>query len=50
MNDLDRIAQAIRDFDFGDYGMSDVDPNSEYAEWVPALAAKIRAALNKEQR
>ncbi|ATW61331.1 hypothetical protein SEA_ALSABER_57 [Streptomyces phage Alsaber] len=42
----DQIEQAIRDFDWDDYGLDVVDPHSEYAEWVPALAEKIaRRAL-----
>ena len=41
------IAAAIRKFQFWDYGMDDVDPRSEYAEWVPDLAAAIAAALER---
>ncbi|WJN63153.1 hypothetical protein [Streptomyces phage phiScoe44] len=42
----DQIEQAIREFDFSDFGLDNVDPNSEYAEWVPVLAEKIaRRAL-----
>lgn len=39
------IEQAIRDFPFSNYGLGDVDPNHRDAEWVPALAKKIVAAL-----
>jgi hypothetical protein len=39
----DQIAEVIREFPFHDYGMDEVDPRSEYAEWVPALAAGIAA-------
>jgi hypothetical protein len=45
---VDRVSaaeDAIRNFDFDDYGMDDVDPTSEYAEWVPDLATKIEAAV-----
>jgi predicted extracellular nuclease len=38
------IVAAIKAFDFDDYGMDEVDPNDEYAEWVPALAEQIAAA------
>ncbi|WJN63386.1 hypothetical protein [Streptomyces phage phiScoe55] len=37
----DQIEQAIREFDFSDFGLDNVDPNSEFAEWVPILAEKI---------
>lgn len=50
MNDLDRIADAIRNFDFSNYGLDDVNPRSQYAEWVPDLAEKILTALNQEQQ
>jgi hypothetical protein len=40
--------KAIRKFNFGNYGMDDVDPKSEYAEWVPDLAAKIEAAVREQ--
>jgi hypothetical protein len=39
------VAAAIRQFDFGDYGLDIVDPNSEYAEWVPDLASAIVSNL-----
>jgi hypothetical protein len=39
------ITEAIREFPFWDYGMDDVDPRSEYAEWVPALAKQITDAI-----
>lgn len=39
----DQIAAVLRGFPFWDYGMDDVDPRSEYAEWVPALAERIAA-------
>jgi hypothetical protein len=41
------IREVIRDFAFWDYGMDDVDPQSEYAEWVPDLAANIAKALER---
>ncbi|GAA0705471.1 hypothetical protein GCM10010193_70700 [Kitasatospora atroaurantiaca] len=37
--------QAIRAFDFWDYGLNEVDPESEYAEWVAPLAAAVVAAI-----
>lgn len=46
--DAERVAAAIRAFRFWNYGMDDVDPNSEYAEWVPALAADIVASFVPE--
>ncbi|MFH9761344.1 hypothetical protein ACH4MJ_04315 [Streptomyces anulatus] len=39
------VVQAIRDFQFDNYGLDDVDPNSEYAEWVGDLASSIVGAL-----
>lgn len=39
------IRAAILDFDFEGYGLHDVDPTSEYAEWVGDLAAAIAGAL-----
>lgn len=39
------IQGAIKEFPFWDYGLNDVDPESEYAEWVPDLAQKIAQAL-----
>ncbi len=41
MSVTDQIATVIRSFPFWDYGMSDVDPNDRYAEWVTDLAARI---------
>lgn len=41
------VAAAIREFPFWDYGMDDVDPKSEYAEWVPDLAKQITVALKE---
>lgn len=43
------VEQAIRDFKFWDYGLDVVDPNSEYAEWVPDLAMAIVAAVQSEE-
>ncbi|MFC8447686.1 hypothetical protein [Kitasatospora sp. NPDC057223] len=37
--------QAIRAFAFWDFGLNEVDPESEYAEWVAPLAAAIVAAI-----
>jgi hypothetical protein len=37
--------QAIRDFDFWDYGLNEVDPGGEYAEWVTPLAAAVVKAI-----
>jgi hypothetical protein len=42
------IAQAIRDFRFSDHGMPWMAPESARAEWVPALAAAIVAALDNQ--
>ncbi|MGW9299637.1 hypothetical protein ACWHA3_02265 [Streptomyces cyaneofuscatus] len=39
------VVQAIRDFQFHNYGLDTVDPNSEYAEWVGDLASVIVGAL-----
>ncbi len=41
MSTTDQIAAVIRNFPFWDYGMSDVNPNDRYAEWVADLAAPI---------
>lgn len=38
---ISRVTEAIKEFDFWDYGLNEVDPHSEYAEWVPDLANKI---------
>lgn len=35
------VASAIRDFPFDNYGLDDVDPTDENAEWVEDLAAAI---------
>lgn len=40
--------QAIRDFAFDNYGMDEVDPKSEYAEWVPDLAAAVEKAIRAQ--
>ena len=40
--------EAIREFPFWDYGMDEVDPKSEYAEWVPELAAVVEEAVRKQ--
>lgn len=42
------IRAAIRDFDFTNYGLDDVDPTSEYAEWVGDLASAIAGALSDD--
>lgn len=41
------VQQAIENFPFDDYGLDDTDPNSEYAEWVPALATAIVETLGE---
>ena len=41
----DAITAAIKAFKFWDYGLDATDPNSEYAEWVPDLAAAIHKAV-----
>lgn len=47
-------ADAVRQFHWDDYGLDDVDPNSEYAEWVEPLSraavAKARPELYREVR
>lgn len=50
MSALDRtISDVIREFDFGDFGMDDVDialhDDPDAQEWVPALAEKIGDAV-----
>ncbi len=40
--------EAIRAFDFGDYSMDEVDPKSEYAEWVPDPAKAVEAAVRAQ--
>ena len=35
------VSNAIRAFPFWDFGMDDVDPNDEAAEWVFELAVKV---------
>lgn len=40
--------EAIRDFAFWNYGMDEVDPKSEYAEWVPDLAAAVEKAVREQ--
>ncbi len=42
-----RIEEAIRTFPFDDFGLSEIDPRSEFAEWVPFLAKRITAALKE---
>jgi hypothetical protein len=42
--------EAIRAFPFWDYGMDDVDPNDEYAEWVWELAVKVADSVLAEAR
>ncbi|WUH94605.1 hypothetical protein OG900_33620 [Streptomyces sp. NBC_00433] len=44
MSAIDAVTAAIKAFDFEDYGLHEVDPTSEYAEWVPVLAAAVHAA------
>jgi hypothetical protein len=46
----DAIADAIRAFDFSNYGLDDVDPKSVYAEWVPDLAEWIRSSIEQQIR
>lgn len=45
------IERAIRSFDFGDYGLNDVDialhDDPEAQEWVPELASTIIRAIEK---
>lgn len=48
MTGINAVTAAIKAFDFEDYGLHEVDPNSEYAEWVPALAAAVAAAARPE--
>lgn len=40
------IRATVRDFDFSNYGLDDVDPRSEYAEWVGDLASAIAGAIS----
>jgi hypothetical protein len=40
----DAITAAIKAFPFWDYGLDEANPHSEYAEWVPDLAAAIHKA------
>lgn len=47
--DLDAITAAIKAFPFWNYGLDEADPNSEYAEWVPDLAAAIQTAISADQ-
>jgi hypothetical protein len=42
--------KAIKKFPWDDYGLDDVDPRSEYAEWVPALADAVVAEIVKALR
>lgn len=48
MSAIDAVIAAIKAFDFEDYGLHEVDPTSEYAEWVPVLAAAVHAAARPE--
>jgi hypothetical protein len=48
MSARDKVIEAIKEFRFWNYGMDEVDPNSEYAEWVPALADAICAAIDDQ--
>lgn len=48
MSARDKVIEAIRDFRFHNYGLDDVDPESEYAEWVPDLADAICAAIDDQ--
>lgn len=41
----DAITTAIKAFPFWDYGLNETDPNDEYAEWVPGLAAAVYQAV-----
>lgn len=43
------ICAAIRGFDFDDYRL-DVNPNSEYAEWVGDLAKAIQKTINAQPK
>lgn len=46
------IESAIRSFNFGDYGLNDVDialhDDPESQEWVPGLASAILRAIEQE--
>lgn len=42
----DAITAAIREFSWDNYGLDDVDPENEFAEWVPALAGAIHQAVS----
>lgn len=46
MSTREEVIKAIRKFPFWDYGMDEVDPTGKSAEWVPALADKICAAID----
>lgn len=52
MSAKDKVAEAIREFDFSDYGMDDVAyglrEHPDDQEWVPALAAAILNALDAQ--
>lgn len=39
------VRRAITEFSFWNYGLDDVDPRSQYAEWVGDLASVIVGAL-----
>ena len=41
------VRRTIRAFPWDDYGLDNVDPKSQYAEWVPDLTAKITAAVRR---
>jgi hypothetical protein len=48
MSARDKVIEAIREFQFWNYGMDDVDPQAETAEWVPDLADAICAAIDDQ--
>lgn len=39
---------AIREFPFWNYGMDDVDPQADTAEWVFHLAAAVERAVREQ--
>ncbi len=43
------IRAAIEGFAFDNYGLDDVDPRSEYAEWVGDLASAIAGAVGDDE-
>lgn len=44
-NTQELVEQAIRKFPFWNYGLDEVDPNDDFAEWVEDLAAAIATKL-----